>query len=131
MSAFAVAGAATVVLALAIAPRIDPLVVHAPAVPLGICAGAILFATLARKGVSPAALATVPRKRLLARTLALTVKAAHEEAVWRAVALGYLVGPIGRAGALAVSTLLFAAAHVNRLGARAAQHLATGVVFER
>jgi ABC-2 type transport system ATP-binding protein len=118
------------VLALAIAPRINPLLVHGPsAVPLGICAGAILFATLARKGVSPAALATVPRRRLIARTLALTVEAAHEEAVWRAVALGFLVGPIGRVGALAVSTLLFAAAHVSRLGARAAQHLATGVVF--
>jgi ABC-2 type transport system ATP-binding protein len=121
---------ATVVLAVAAAPRVDPLFDHgAAAVPLGICAGTILFVTLARRGVSPAALATVPREQLLARTLALTIKAAHEEAVWRAVALGFLVGPIGRAGALAVSTLLFAAAHVNRLGARAAQHLATGVVF--
>ena len=121
---------ATVVLAIAVAPRIDPLFHHGPAaVPLGICAGAILFATLARKGVSPAALATVPPGQLVARTLALTIKAAHEEAVWRAVALGFLVGPIGRTGALVVSTILFAAAHVNRLGARAAQHLATGVVF--
>lgn len=122
---------ATVAVAVAVAPRIDPLFDHgaAPAVPLGICAGAILFATLARKGISPAAVATVPRERLLARTLVLTVKSAQEEAVWRAFVLGFLVAPLGRTGALAVSTLLFAAAHVDRLGARAAQHLVTGVVF--
>ena len=121
---------ATVVLAVAVAPRIDPLLDEgAAAVPLGICAGAILFAVLARKRISPAALVTVPRERLLARTVVITVKAAHEEAVWRAVLLGVLVGPIGRAGALAVSTCLFAAAHLNRLGPRAAQHLVTGVVF--
>ena len=121
---------ATVVLAVAVAPRIDPLLGHgAAAVPLGIFAGALLFAALARTRLSPAALATVPRGRLLSRSLVLTIEAAHEEAVWRAVALGFLVGPIGRAGALAVSTLLFAAAHASRLGVRATQHLATGVVF--
>ncbi len=121
---------ATVVLAVALAPRIDPLLDEgAVAVPLGICAGAILFAVLARKRISPAALVTVPRDRLLARTVVITVKAAHEEAVWRALLLGVLVGPIGRAGALAASTCLFAAAHVNRLGPRAAQHLVTGAVF--
>jgi ABC-2 type transport system ATP-binding protein len=120
----------TVVLALAVAPTVDPLLDEpGAAVPLGICAGAALFAVLARRGISPAALVAVPRDRLIARTVVLTVKAAHEEAVWRAVVLGFLVGPIGRAGALAVSTCLFAAAHVNRLGARAVQHLATGVVF--
>jgi ABC-2 type transport system ATP-binding protein len=121
---------ATVALAAALAPRIDPLFDHgAAAAPLGICAGTIMFAALARTGVSPAALAAVPRARLLARSVAVTVKAAHEEAVWRGFALGLLVGPMGRAGALVVSTVLFAAAHVNRLGARAALHLATGVVF--
>jgi ABC-2 type transport system ATP-binding protein len=120
----------TVVLAIVLAPAIDPLFDQRDAaVPLGVCAGAMLFAALARKRLSAAALASVPPGKLLARSVALTFKAAHEEAVWRAVALGFLVGPIGRAGALAVSTFLFAAAHVNRLGARAAQHLATGVVF--
>jgi ABC-2 type transport system ATP-binding protein len=120
----------TVALAVALAPPIDPLFDHAAAaVPFGICAGVVLFAAVARTRLSPAALATVPRGRLVGRTLALTIKAAHEEAVWRAVALGSLVGPIGRAGALAVSTVLFAAAHVSRLGARATQHLATGAVF--
>ena len=120
----------SVVLAMGLAPRIDPLFGHGiAAVPLGMCAGAMLFAALARMRVSAAALANVPRERLLARALALTFKAAHEEAVWRAVTLGFLVGPIDRAGALAVSTALFAAAHVNRLGARATKHLATGVVF--
>jgi len=121
---------ATLALAIVLAPRIDPLIDHgAAAVPLGICAGAVLFATLARTRVSAAALATVPRERLVARTLVLAVKAAHEEAVWRAVVLGLLVVPIGRIGALVVSTVLFTAAHVHRLGARAAQHLATGAVF--
>ena len=121
---------ATVVLAVVLAPPIDPLVAYgAVAVPLGICAGAVLFAALARKRVSTAALANVPRERLVARTVVVAVEAAHEEAVWRAVVLGLLVAPIGRIGALAVSTVLFAAAHLNRLGGRAAQHLATGVVF--
>jgi ABC-2 type transport system ATP-binding protein len=121
---------ASVALAVAIAPRIPPLFDHAAAaVPLGICAGTVMFAVLARRRVSPAALAAVPRRRLFARSVVLTLKAAHEEAVWRAVALGFLVGPIGRAGALGVSTLLFAAAHVNRLGTRAVQHVATGAVF--
>ena len=121
---------ATVALAVALAPRIDPMLDHrVAAVPLGVCAGAMLFAALARGHIPSAALARVPRKRLLARTLVLTVKAAHEEAVWRAVVLGALVGPIGRIGALAVSSFLFAAAHVNRLGARSTQHLATGLVF--
>jgi ABC-2 type transport system ATP-binding protein len=121
---------ATIVFAVMLAPRIDPLVGHgAAAVPLGICAGAILFVALARQSISLAALATAPRGRLLARSIVLTIRAAHEEAVWRALALGFLVGPIGRVGALAVSTCLFAAAHVNRLGTRAGQHLATGAVF--
>jgi ABC-2 type transport system ATP-binding protein len=121
---------ATVASAVTIAPRIDPLFDHgAAAVPLGICAGTALFAVLARERLSPAALVAVPRERLLARIMTLTLRAAHEEAVWRAFALGFLVGPIGRTGALAASTLLFAAAHVNRLGARAVQHLATGIVF--
>jgi ABC-2 type transport system ATP-binding protein len=121
---------ATVALAIAIAPPIDPWFdLGVVAMPLGIAAGAALFVALARKRVSPAALTAVPRERLLARTVVLTVKAAHEEAVWRAVVLGFLVGPAGRAGAVAVSSFLFAAAHVNRLGARATQHVATGAVF--
>ena len=80
---------ATVAVALAVAPRIDPLIDHGgdAAVPLGVCIGAILFASLARKSISPAAVAAVPRGRLAARTLVLTVKAAHEEAVFRAVGL--------------------------------------------
>ncbi len=121
---------ATVLLAVAFAPPIDPLLGEgAAALPLGICAGVGLFAMLARKGIPPAALVTLPRERVLARVVVLTVRAAHEEAVWRAAMLGFLVGPIGRAGALAVSTCLFAAAHVNRLKTRAAQHLVTGAVF--
>lgn len=122
---------ATVGLAAAVAPRVDPLLVHRPvtALSVGICAGAILFATLARKGISPAAVATIPRDRLVTRALVLTVKSAQEEAVWRALLLGALVGPLGRVGALATSTVLFAAGHVGRQGARAAQQLATGAVF--
>jgi membrane protease YdiL (CAAX protease family) len=106
---------ATVALAFALAPRIDPLIDHrAAAVPLGVCAGAMLFALLVRRSVPAATLSRVPRERLLARTVVLTVKAAHEEAIWRAVVLGFLVVPIGRIGALVVSTFLFAAAHANR-----------------
>ena len=122
---------ATVGLAAAVAPRVHPLLVHRPvtALSVGICAGAILFATLARKGISPAAVAAIPRDRLVTRALVLTVKSAQEEAVWRALLLGALVGPLGRVGALAASTVLFAAGHVGRQGARAAQQLATGAVF--
>ena len=121
---------ATVALAAVVAPQIDPLLDHAVlAAPLGIGAGAILFVALARRGISPAAVAAVPRERLAARALVLSVKAAHEEAVWRALMLGFLVGPLGRVGALVVSTLLFAASHVNRRGTRATQHVATGAAF--
>ena len=121
---------ATVALAAVVAPQIDPLLDHAVlAAPLGIGAGAILFVALARRGISPAAVAAVPRERLAARALVLSVKAAHEEAVWRALMLGFLVGPLGRVGALIVSTLLFAASHVNRRGTRATQHVATGAAF--
>ena len=66
---------ATVGLAIVLAPRVDPLVAHeAAAVPIGICAGAMLFAALARTRVSPVALANVPRGRLLARSIALTLE---------------------------------------------------------
>jgi ABC-2 type transport system ATP-binding protein len=58
----------------------------------------------------------------------LGAKSAQEEAIWRALLLGLLL-PIGCAGALAVSTVLFAAAHVGRLGRKAWAHLATGSLF--
>ena len=67
---------ATVGLAAAVAPRVDPLLVHRPvtALSVGICAGAILFATLARKGISPAAVAAIPRDPLVTRAHVQTVK---------------------------------------------------------
>jgi ABC-2 type transport system ATP-binding protein len=66
---------------------------------------------------------------LAARSIALTIRAAQEEVIWRGFVLGLLVGPIGRAGALAASTLLFAASHVRRQRRGATLHLATGGVF--
>jgi SagB-type dehydrogenase family enzyme len=70
------------------------------------------------------------RERLLARGAVLIAKSAEEEAIWRASSvLGALVHPLGAARALAVSTVLFAAAHVGRLGRRAWWHLATGATF--
>jgi len=120
----------TAALATAIAPPIDPMLDHpVPAVALGIGAGATLFVALARRGISPRAVAAVPRRRLAARALVLTLGAAREEAFWRGLVLGFLVSPLGRAWALLVSMLLFAASHVRRQGVRAGQHVATGAVF--
>ena len=55
---------ATVAVALAVAPRIDPLIDHGgdAAVPLGVCIGAILFATLPTR--SP--VLTIPYATLVA-----------------------------------------------------------------
>ena len=65
----------------------------------------------------------------MARTVLLTVKSAEEEALWRGVVLGHLALLLGRAGALAVSTALFGAAHVRRQRTAAVAHIATGSVF--
>jgi ABC-2 type transport system ATP-binding protein len=99
------------------------------ALALGGIAGVALFAVLARRPVPAAAIAAAPRRRLLARATVLTIRSLHEEAVWRGAVLGFLVGPLGRVGALVVSCALFASAHARSQGRAAAAHLATGSVF--
>lgn len=95
----------------------------------GCLAGGSAFVLLARRRIAVSALSLVPRKRLVARSAILTVKSAEEEAIWRGLALGLLVPSLGPLGALASSTVLFAGAHVGRLGRRAVAHLATGALF--
>ena len=92
------------------------------ALAFGGIAGLALFTVLARRPVPAAAIAAAQRRRLLARTTVLTVKSVQEETVWRGVVLGFLVGPLGRVGALALSSALFASAHVRLQGRAAAAH---------
>ena len=99
------------------------------ALAFGCLAGGLLFAGLARRRIPPSALAAVPRRRLFSRSVLLCVTSAREEAIWRGLVLGLLLAPLGRIGALALSTTLFALAHVRRQGRKAAVHLATGLVF--
>ena len=82
---------ATVALAAVVAPQIDPLLDHAVlAAPLEVGAGAILFVALARRGRHLAGGGRGGAARAARRArLVLSVKAAHEEAVWRALMLGF------------------------------------------
>ena len=107
-------------------PTLHPVSV---ALALGVLAGVAAFVALARRRVAASSFAALPRERLLARGAVLIAKSAEEEAIWRTLVLGAFVHPLGAAGALAVSTVLFAAAHVGRLGRRAWWHLATGATF--
>ena len=122
--------AAVALASAALAPRVEPLddtlAGTDDALATGVVAGGALFAALARRRFPLAALTRAPRRRLVARSTILAVKSAQEEALWRAVVLGHLAIVLGRAGALAASTALFAAAHVRRQQARAVVHLATG-----
>jgi ABC-2 type transport system ATP-binding protein len=96
------------------------------AIPAGALLGAVLFAALARgrprtlRIRSPAALAAA---------LTLATAGAGEEAVWRGFALARLAPSIGIAGALAATTVAFAATHVPALRVRASVHLVTGTAF--
>jgi ABC-2 type transport system ATP-binding protein len=116
-----------------VAPSVTPLdpSVHAfgNALVVGTLGGTVVFFALSRRRFPPALASSIPRPRLLARGVVLMLKSAQEEAIWRAVVLGALVGPLGRIGALALSTVLFAGAHAGRLGRGAAVHLATGAAF--
>jgi ABC-2 type transport system ATP-binding protein len=117
-------------LAAGLAPPIVPLLGLGPLAPLlGVTAGMLVFAALARRRVPGTAFAAGRRRRLALRTVVLSVKSFQEEAIWRALVLGALVAPLGRGGALAASTTLFAAAHVTKQGRRAAVQLATGATF--
>jgi ABC-2 type transport system ATP-binding protein len=94
----------------------------------GVVTGVALFVVLARRWVPPG-LGLLSRQRLAARGLVLTAKSAQEEAFWRALVLGALVAPLGRLGALVVSTAVFACAHLPRQGRAAAAHLLSGLAF--
>ena len=96
---------------------------------LGCLAGAAIFVTLARRRISPSGLRNVPPRKVLARSVVLCVQSAKEEALWRGLGLGLLLASVGRLGALALSSALFAGAHAARQGRRAVAHLATGSVF--
>jgi len=125
--------AAAAIAAAAVAPAVTPfdptLSPPGEAAAAGSLSALALYAVLARR-TAPLALAGLRlRRRLVARSILLTVKSAQEEAVWRGLALGFLVAPLGRAGALAVSTALFAGVHVRAQGRAAVVHLATGTAF--
>ncbi len=93
--------------------------------PLGLGAGVLLFAFLAR--THPRFLLT--RLALLA-TLVVALTGMSEEAVWRAFALARLIGPAGPAAAIGITSAAFAATHLPALRARgAAVHLATGAAL--
>jgi ABC-2 type transport system ATP-binding protein len=124
---------AVTALATLVAPSVEPLdpSLHglANGGVFGCVVGGAIFVVLARRRIPAAAVAALPRRRLVARSVVLTAKSAQEEALWRALALGLLVGPLGRLAAISATTVLFAAAHVHRQGRAAAVHLVTGTAF--
>lgn len=96
---------------------------------IGVASGVLLFFILSRRSIPRRALQRAPKRRLFARSLVLTLKSAQEEALWRGVALGVLVAPAGRLGALVLTTVAFASAHASSQGRHATVHLLTGSVF--
>lgn len=96
---------------------------------VGSILGAGAFLVLSRRRFPAAGLHDVPTRRLLARSIVLTTRSTREEAVWRGLVLGALVGPLGRLGALGLSSVLFAGAHARRQRRAAAAHLVTGSAF--
>jgi ABC-type multidrug transport system ATPase subunit len=115
----ALIGPALLVLSPTAPPR-PPL--HAlAAAPLGIAAGAALFACLAR---------TRPKLAPAPIALVVVAVAVSEEGLWRAFALARLAGPVGLAGAIAITSACFALTHVPALRLRgAAVQLVTGGLF--
>jgi ABC-2 type transport system ATP-binding protein len=119
----------TLVAALLATPQLQPVVAFGSFAPMiGFASGVAVFGILARRRIPLPALLGAPR-RLVARSLVLTLKSAQEEAIWRGVLLGLLAGALGRYAALVVSTAAFAAVHVPFLGRRAAIHVVTGAIF--
>jgi membrane protease YdiL (CAAX protease family) len=108
-------------------PRLGPAAAWASGAALGL----VLFALLARPREAPSA---TPRPVVRAAILAapaLLLGAIEEETVWRYAAFGLLLPTLGPLPTLAVSSTLFALAHVRReLGFGALRsHLPTGVTF--
>jgi ABC-2 type transport system ATP-binding protein len=121
--------AVTCVAALVVAPKLEPVVELGYLAPVvGIVSGGCAFALLAHRTIPLFALVRV-RRRLVARSLVLTLKSAQEEAIWRGVLLGLLAAFLGRYVGLLLSTLAFAAAHAFALGRRSAVHVLTGAIF--
>jgi membrane protease YdiL (CAAX protease family) len=101
-------------------PRPELRIAALTAAAIGVGAGAILYATVAKR--RPSLQLLLPDA--LARCFVLGLAAANEEVLWRRVILGELLHS-GAAAALAGSTLGFALAHRGRPGL----HLGTGLVF--
>src|SRR5579884_232681 len=98
------------------------------ALPLAAAAGFLLFRALAGSW------ACLGRPRGATwhgalRLLSVSARAGVEEVAWRGYVLALLVPPVGRAGALALSSGLFALAHGDVRGRRKLVHVATGGVF--
>lgn len=94
----------------------------------GAGAGALLFAVLARR-VPPVVRGAVARSVLVAAP-AVVIGAAGEEIVWRYAALGALHLLVATPGALALSSVAFATAHVRRAPPRLLWvHVLTGATF--
>lgn len=122
--------AGTLVAGVVFAPPLEPVMsvgLLAPAI--GIASGTALFLALSGHWISFRGLIGASKRRLLARSLVLSLKSAQEEALWRGVLLGLIVVSAGRATGLVLSTAAFAAAHLASQGRRAAVHLVTGSIF--
>jgi membrane protease YdiL (CAAX protease family) len=113
-----------------LAPPVDEVVSVGPftALAIGSFVGLGVVLLLARGRVHVSAWTSLPACRALSRSVVLSVRSASEEVVWRGLGLG-LLAPAGLAVALLASSALFAAAHVQRLGRRAAAHLGLGLAF--
>jgi membrane protease YdiL (CAAX protease family) len=105
-------------------PSCHPFVTGLIAVPIGLLAGSALFAALAGVPRLPGM-----RRSLPVRLAYLAAGAALEEVLWRGFLLAALMPSLGRAAALGISAVGFAAAHVGALGRQAAVHLLTGTGF--
>jgi ABC-2 type transport system ATP-binding protein len=120
----------TVAFAAAIAPPVDGAVTsRVEGLTIGVAAGFGAFLLLGRTRIPLAVLTHGGGRRAIARGILLTGRSAYEEALWRGLLLGWLASTIGRLGALAATTMLFAASHVPSQGRRAAAQLVTGAAF--
>jgi ABC-2 type transport system ATP-binding protein len=108
---------------------VRPRVSLAVGLTIGVAAAASLFAALARSA-APFRTSRWRAPALVVRGGFFTLRSASEEVLWRWFVLGSLAPVLGSGGALAVSTIGFAAAHVPAQGRRGATvHLLTGTVF--
>ena len=123
VSLVALLGPSLLLLAPTAPPRVP--IATISAAPLGLLAGVVLFAGLARGRpqmlLTPLAIATA---------LVVAGVGISEEAIWRAFAFGRLAPVTGAGAAIAITTAAFAATHVPAFRIRgAAVQLATGLVF--